>query len=101
MRDDVGGLLAVGGRVDGLEGEAVAETVDAGAGDDEGLGVRLVFDLSEVGGVVGVGELEGLEVVGVEAGAGDGEGKVVGCGSLFDGGCGRGGGEGQGGGEER
>jgi hypothetical protein len=42
---------------------------DAGAQDDERLGVFLVLDLAETGGAVGVRELEGLKVVEVEAAA--------------------------------
>ena len=66
--DDVHLLAAGGGGVDGLEGQAAGA-----AGDDEGLGVGLVLDLAEVGGAVGVGEVEGLELVDVEAAAADGE----------------------------
>jgi hypothetical protein len=47
--------------VDGEKGEAIA-----GAGDER-LRVFLVLDLAEPGRAVGIRELEGLQVVGVEA----------------------------------
>ena len=49
------------GAVDGEKGEAIA-----GAGDER-LRVFLVLDLAEPGRAVGILELEGLQVVGVEA----------------------------------
>ena len=44
---------------------------------DEGFRVCFVLDGAEVGGGVGVGEAKGLEVVGVEGAAVDGEADVV------------------------
>ena len=60
------------------EGEAVAGAGDVDARDDEQLGVFLVLDLAEPGGAVGVRELEGLQVVEVEAAALDSKGEVTG-----------------------
>ena len=100
VRDDVGFLEAGRGGVDGEEGEAVRG--GGRAGDDEGFGVGLVLDLTEVGRRVGVGEGESLEVVGVEAAAADGEaeGRVGLAGGEDGGGGGEGGEEGQSGGGE-
>jgi hypothetical protein len=76
--DDVCVLEAGRGAVDGEEGEAVTGAGDAGARDDERLGVFLVLDLAEPGGAVGVRELEGLQVVEVEAAALESKGEVAG-----------------------
>ena len=77
MRDDVRVLVAGRRAVDGEKGETVAGAGNTGAGDDQRLRVFLVLDLAEPGGAVGIGELEGLQVVGVEAAAADGEGEVA------------------------
>lgn len=60
----------------GEEGQAVRIASDPGARHDQRFLVLLVLDLADPGGAVGVGELEGLQVVGVEAAAADGEGEV-------------------------
>lgn len=98
MRDDVHLLEARGGRVDGDEGEAVGGAIDVSALDDEGFRVGLVFDLSDVGGTVGVAEAVGLEVVGVEGAAANRQTKSVSGDLAFFEGCG-GGQEAGGGGE--
>ncbi len=67
IRLDEAVLPARRGGVDGEEGQT-AGGVAGGlcARHDEGFGVLFVFDHAEVGGIVGVGELEGLEVRDVE-----------------------------------
>ena len=72
VRDDVCLLGAVGRRVDGEEAEAAIA-----GGHDERLRVEFVLDPAQPGRRVGVGELEGLELAGVEAAAADGEGGVA------------------------
>ena len=85
VRDDICLLGTSWCRVNGEETEAMVETVDTGAADDEWLRVILVLDLADVGRAVSVREAEGLQVVGVETATADGESEEAGVAlALFD-----------------